>query len=498
MKETTYSKLENRIKKLNNIGQARSIIEWDQEVIMPEKGAKPRSQQISTLSEIHHQKLTSEKTKEILNSINKEKLDDEEQANYREFKRSFDRSSKIPTDLQKKISEKRSESVENWNLAKEESDFEKFLPHLKEMIELKKQYAAHIDDSRPAYQVLFEDYEPYMEFERVEKILKDLKKHLKNQLEKIEESDLELEQNPLKSHEYDIDKQEELSRNLAEKIGFKWEKGVFKTSSHPFTSGNQFDTRITTRYKEENLKEGLTATIHETGHALYQQGLPEEKYGLPTGTSRELSIHESQSRFWENHIARTQEFWENITPKVKEKFPQLENYSSEEFYKGVNEVKPDNKIRIEADELTYHLHIILRFEIGQKLVNGELEPENLPEAWNDKMEELLDVRPENDAEGCLQDIHWAWGEFGYFPTYSIGSVIAAQLDHALRKDIENVDSKIKEGQFDEILEWHRENIHVHGQRFPTEELVEQATGEKPTAKYFKKYIERKYSDLYNY
>lgn len=498
MAKDNYKQLEEQIKKLNNLGQAHSIIEWDKEVIMPKKGIKPRSQQISVLSEIHHEKLTSEKTKRLLENVEPEKLDKEKAANYREFNRSFQRSSKVPTELEKKMSEKRSESIEKWKEAKEKSNFEIFSPHLKDMIKLKKEYAAHIDNSRPPYQVLFEDYEPYMDFNRVEKILQELKTHLQKQLEQIEDSELNLKNNPLKQHEYSTDKQKELSKDIAEQIGFDLEKGLIKTSNHPFTSGNQFDTRITTRYKENDLKEGLTATIHETGHAMYQQGLPEEKYGLPTGSSRELSIHESQSRFWENHIGRSKEFWTKITPKVKEKFPQLEEYQIEDFYKGVNEVKPDNKIRVEADELTYHLHIILRFELGQKLVNGELEPENLPKAWNNKMEEFLGVRPDNDAEGCLQDIHWASGEFGYFPTYSIGSVIAAQLNHVLREDLENVDSDIVEGDFRNILKWHREKIHRHGQTFPTEELVDKATGEKPTAKYFKQYIEEKYSDLYGY
>lgn len=490
-----YQEFEEKAKLLNNLRQTKSLLHWDQEVIMPEKGIKPRSQQISTLSEIIHNKFVGDETQQILSTINKSELNEKQRANYREFKREFDRSSQIPTELEKEISETTSEAVDKWAEAREQSNFELFKPYFEKLVELKRRYAEEINPDKEPYKVLFKDYEPYIELDVVEDILTEVKRHLQDKLEEIEEDGEKIQKNPLKNHDFSEEAQMSLVKNVAEEIGFQWEKGVLETSTHPFTSGNQFDSRITVRFDEENLKEGLSTTIHETGHALYQLGLPEEHYGLPTGQARELSIHESQSRFWENHVGRSKEFFKYLKPELEEKFPVLEQYSVNQLYKGMNEIKPDNKIRVEADELTYHLHIILRFEIERKLVNGEIEVEDVPELWNNKMEKLLGTRPENDAEGCLQDIHWSWGNFGYFPTYSIGSILAAQIDNKIDQEFDK-QQKIEDGEFEDILEWLRQQIHQHGQTYKTQELVEKVTGEKIKSKYFIEYIDEKYDDIY--
>ncbi|MFB6219541.1 MAG: carboxypeptidase M32, partial [Halobacteriaceae archaeon] len=287
--------------------------------------------------------------------------------------------------------------------------------------------------------------------------------------------------------------QRALSEAGLEAVGYDFERGRLDTAPHPFTSGTQFDARVTTRFKEGDPLDALTATIHEFGHATYQLGLPTEEYGTPLGEARDLVVHESQSRFWENHVGRTKAFWDGFYPTFEEHLGT--DLDAGTVYQAANRIYPENRIRVEADELTYHLHIVLRFEIERALISGDLDVREIPQVWNDKMEEYLGVRPETDAEGCLQDIHWSHGNFGYFPTYSLGSVLAAQIDAAVREDLD-VDGLVREGEFDPIHDWLGKQIHRHGCRYTTPELVEEATGEAYTADYFLDYAEEKFTDLY--
>ncbi len=492
----TYDKFLEKVKEIGNIGQASGVLGWDQEVEMPPKGIEARSQQKSTLSKIEHRLLTGKEFDNLLQELEDEDLSMEKEAVLREVKNEKEKAEKVPESLKEKISQKESETVEKWKEAKQESDFSKARDDLEELIDLKREYAEHLDPDSEPYKVLFKDFEPYIRFETMEGIMEQLKEELIPLIEDIKESDVNPGEDTFRG-EFPSEKQRDLNLELMKELGFEMEKGHFSTSEHPFTGGNQFDTRITTAFNEENLKEGLSATIHETGHGLYQQGLPEEHYATPLGEARDLSIHESQSRLWENHVGRSREFWNHFLPKLKEKFPeQFEEVSVEDCYESMNVVREDNRIRIYADEVTYHLHIILRFELGRKLVNGEIEVEELPALWNRKMEELLGVTPENDAEGVLQDIHWYWGSIGYFTTYSLGSVLAAQIFDQAESEIEELDGKIEKGEFSELREWLRENIHRHGRKYRSEELVEKVTGEKPTAEHFIEYIKRKYGELY--
>jgi carboxypeptidase Taq len=250
---------------------------------------------------------------------------------------------------------------------------------------------------------------------------------------------------------------------------------------------------VTTRFKPTDPIDALTATIHEFGHATYQLGLPEDRYGEPLGNAR-MSVHESQSRFWENHVGRTEPFWEAFLPTLKEHLDGHDDLTVREIYEDANRVRPENTIRVEADELTYHMHIILRSEIGQAFIEGDLPVEEIPAVWNEKMEEYLGVRPETDAEGCLQDIHWTGG-FAAFQTYTLGSVAAAQLNAAVREDLD-VDSLVRDGEFGPIHDWMTEHVHRHGQRYETPELIERATGEELTADYFVEYVREKFERLY--
>ena len=476
--------LKEHSREITNLGNISGLLGWDQEVMMPEKGIQARKQQISILSGINHDKITSKKLEEILREIDSEELSKEDKAVYREIKRSHERASKVPRDLQQKISEKSSETVKIWQKAKKEDDFEIVRPHLEELVELKRRYAEEIDPDKEPYEVLFKDYEPYIPFEDVEDVMKTLGIELSQLYDEVEKG-----QENIFEGDFSEEDQEQALRRIVEDLGFDFDKGRLDASEHPFTSGNQFDARITTRFNEEDFSEGLMAGIHEFGHALYQLGLPQEKYGLPTGSARDLAVHESQSRLWENHIGRSEEFWKHILPVLDEELDF--EASPEQCFDSVNRVKEESLIRVYADEISYHLHIVLRFEIGRALINGEIEVGELPERWNSKMEELLNVRPESDSKGCLQDIHWMQGMFGYFSTYSLGTVLASQIYSELEKDIDGLDSKIEQGKFEEVRKWLKKNVHSKGCLLETEQLIEELV-DGLDADEFVEYLREKY------
>lgn len=490
-----YSEFIDHVKRISNIKYATNVLNWDQQVMMPEGGTPARSQQVSTLSTLHHELLTSEETETYLSALESSSLTDEQSAVVREVRRQYERAERVPSELVEEIAQTTSSALPVWEKAKENDDFESFAPTLSKLVDLKREYAEQIDPDADPYAVLFADYEPYLDLDTAERVLEQLRGRLVALIDSIEESDAEIETNAF-SGTYPADKQESLCRSALDLLGYPWEHGRLDTASHPFSTGSQFDARITTRFTEDDPVDALTSTIHEFGHATYTLGLPREQYGTPLGSSRNLSVHESQSRLWENHVGRSLPFWEQFLPTVAEQFPETSGVSPREAYETANQVYTDNLIRVEADELTYHLHIVLRFEIEQQLIHGEIDVEELPHVWNEKMEEYLGVRPETDSTGCLQDIHWTHGSFGYFPTYSLGSVLSAQLYETAAEEIDDPDERIRNGEFDALHEWLTDNVHRHGQRYTTPDLVEQATGEPFTADYFLDYAERKYSELY--
>jgi carboxypeptidase Taq len=492
----TYSEFLQQVQRLTNLQQAGRILGWDQEVMMPEGGTPARSKQRSALSTVSHELLTSDEMAQQLDDLEAGELDDQQAAVVREVRRDRDRAASVPQDLVEEISEVSSEAMPVWQEAKEEDDFSKFAPTLEKLVELKREYAEHIDPDRDPYEVLFEEYEPYLGVDTAERVLDRLREELVPLVEAVRESDADLATETF-SGEFDTDTQEDLARDVLDTLGYDWDHGRLDTAPHPFSSGNQFDARVTTRFSPDEPLGALMATVHEFGHATYTLGLPREEYGTPLGESRDMTVHESQSRLWENHVGRSRAFWERFLPKVKERFPEkLADASVDDVYEAANEVYEDNLIRVEADELTYHMHIIVRFEIERDLIRGDLDVEDVPEVWNDKYEEYLGVRPDSDAEGCLQDIHWSHGDFGYFPTYSLGSVLASQLYASADEEIENLDEKIAAGDFEDLHDWLTENVHQHGSRYTTDELVRQATGEEYTADYFLDYVKSKYGELY--
>ena len=490
-----YEALLDRVQRWNAVGSASGVLGWDQQVMMPEGGTPARSKQLSALSSVHHDMVTADETGELLNELDDADLTDEQAAVVREVRREYERADAVPVELVEEISETGSEALQAWEEAKAEDDFDEFAPYLEKHVELKREYAEHIDPDRDPYEVLFEEFEPCLSMERAESILAELREALVPMIEDIRESDVELAVDTFEGT-FPEDEQEALSRDALELVGYDFDRGRLDVSSHPFTSGNQFDCRVTTRFDETDPLGAVGSTVHEFGHAQYNLGLPQEHFGTPLGTSRDLSVHESQSRLWENHVGRSEAFWREFLPVFQEHFPQTEEATVRDAYEAFNQVYEDNLIRVEADELTYHLHIVIRFEIERDLVRGDLDVEDVPGVWNDKYEEYLGIRPDTDSEGCLQDIHWSHGNFGYFPTYSLGSVMAAQLFEAAEAEIDDLDAKIAEGEFDDLHDWLGENVHRHGSRYETNELVKRATGEDFSADAFLDYVDEKYGELY--
>ncbi len=489
-----YEDLLDRYAQISNLYGAEQLLGWDQQVMMPEEGTPARSKQLSTISTLEHDLLTDDDIGKLLDTVEAADLGEPEAGAVREIRREYERRRRVPRDLIEEISETSSKALQVWKEAKAEDDFESFAPILEKQVELKREYAEHIDPDRDPYAVLFEDFEPYLGLETAEQVLSDLRDHLVPLIEDIRESDVDLA-DPFEGT-FAEEEQEAVARAALDAIGYDWDRGRLDTAPHPFSTGTQFDARVTTRYDESDPLGSLLSTVHEFGHARYTLGLPDEEYGSPLGQSRDMTVHESQSRLWENHVGRSRPFWEFFLPEFSERFDQLADLTVGEIYQAANQVDPDNLIRVEADELTYHMHIVLRFEIERDLISGDLEVEEVPTVWNDKMEEYLGVRPETDAEGCLQDIHWSHGNFGYFPTYSMGSVLAAQLFAQAEADIDGLDDQIRNGEFDDLAQWLEDNIHAHGQRFETDDLVRKATGESYSAEYFLEYVEDKFGDLY--
>ncbi|WP_327050926.1 carboxypeptidase M32 [Halomicrococcus gelatinilyticus] len=493
--DEAYAELHDRVQRISNVGNAAGVLYWDQQTKMPDEGTPARSKQLSTLQSVRHDLLTDERTGELLDELADADLDDEQAAVVREIRREYEREVTVPSGLVEELSETVSEAQQAWREAKEEDEFETFAPYLDRLRELHVERAEHVDPETDPYEVLFEDGEPYLPLSTVERIFDELREGLVPLIEDIRTEGADIATDAF-AGEYDVDTQEALARDVLDYVGYDWDRGRLDTAPHPFMSGNQFDARVTTRFDESDPLGALTSTVHEFGHATYQLGLRDEAYGTPLGESRSSGIHESQSRFWENHVGRTKAFWEGFLPTFQERFPQAEDVTVQEAYEAVNQVYTDNCIRTEADELTYHMHIILRSEIEKEFVGGDLDVEDVPARWNDLMDEYLGVRPETDAEGCLQDIHWS-SRFAGFQNYTVGSVLAAQLWATIEDELDDPTALIREGEFGPIREWLTENVHRHGQRYTTDELVEEATGEPLTADYFLDYVTEKYGELYD-
>ncbi|HCQ30437.1 MAG TPA: carboxypeptidase [Flavobacteriales bacterium] len=492
-----YSLYKAKMQQLADISHAASVLNWDQEVYMPSKGAQFRAQQLSTLAGLHHQFFASDELGEILNELNQDdSLTFEQKRNVQLTLKDYTDNKKYTTEFVQKMSKTVSEAFIAWQEAKQKADFTIFAPKLKELVKLKREECEILGYTNHPYDALLDQYEPGITVAELDEIFEGVKEQLVPFVKEIFAAP-QNDESVMFQH-YDKDKQWQFSLDLLKDMGYDFDAGRQDISTHPFTTSfSPQDVRVTTRVNENDLSEIIWSTIHEGGHALYEQGLLPEYYGLPQGSACSLGIHESQSRLWENNVGRSLAYWQYQFEKLKKYFPeQLKNYTEEDFYKAMNIVKP-SLIRTNADEVTYHFHILIRYEIEKELIAGNFEVDELPALWNKKYRDYLGIDVPSDDKGVLQDIHWSHGSFGYFPTYSIGSFYAAQFFQQANKEIEGLENMIQKGDTSKLLEWLREKIHKHGRIFEANQLCEKVTGEKLNFSYFMDYAQKKYRSLYN-
>lgn len=489
-----------KLQELAHLKMALSVMHWDQEVYMPPEGSAPRALALSYIAGELHEKFLSTQFKKILAELNEARsmghLREKDAAVIREVSREFEREEKFPLKFVKELIQTTSEAHHVWIEARKKNDFKIFLPHLEKIIELKREEANLVGFKSSPYDALLDTYEPYATTEDIGIALEDMKNFLVPFIQKIKPSLMDMKPEIL-AGDFDIDKQDKFGKMVAEKIGFNFKAGRLDVSAHPFTIGHHpQDVRITTRYDRHNLFTSLGSIIHETGHALYEQGQLVENFGTPLGESVSLGIHESQSRVWENLVGKSRPFWQYFYPLLKIEFtPHFDSIRLEDFYRAINCVRP-SLIRTESDEVTYNLHIILRFEIEKALIEGDMAAEDLPQIWNEKTKSLLGIDVPSDSMGVLQDVHWSGGMFGYFPTYTLGNLYSAQFYAAAKRDILSLEEEIAAGEFGHFRNWLRGKIHIHGKLYTASELCMRATGEKLNGKYFIDYIKNKYGDIY--
>ncbi|MEO5997230.1 MAG: carboxypeptidase M32 [Chitinophagaceae bacterium] len=493
-----YRQYKASLQKIADIKYSAAVLEWDQETYMPIKSAPTRAQQIATLSEMAHSLFTNEKTGDLLQELNQRNdLEENEKINVELSLYDYSKWKKLPAAFVRTLRETTSQGYQSWLEARKANSFSFFEKDLDLIIQLKKQEADMLGYEQHPYNALLNEYERGLTVEFLNKAFISLQQPLIDLLAKINNqppvNDEFLRQyyNPKDQWQYGME--------LIRKLGFDFEAGRQDISEHPFTTNFSCrDVRVTTRINENDLANMTWSSIHEIGHALYEQGLPQEEYGLPLGEYASLSIHESQSRLWENNVGRSEGFWEYHGRSLKKWFPQqLNDVQNREFYKGINKVAP-SLIRTEADELTYHFHVMIRYEIEKLLLEGLLKTKDVPGYWNEQYQKYLGIKVPDDKRGCLQDVHWSHGSFGYFPTYSLGSLYAAQFFTAAQKQIPLLEQNITNGITETLLEWLRITIHRYGRRFTGAELCTHITGEVLDIRYFLDYGNKKYGDIYNF
>ncbi|MDY3552904.1 carboxypeptidase M32 [Gemmata sp. JC717] len=497
----SYSELLRRSKELGVLNSCAAALGWDHQTYMPTKGAALRGEQMALLAALSHQKLTDPKNGELLAAVEGTDLvtdpEGDAGANVREWRRGYDRATKIPQSLVEELARVTTQAQQVWEQAKKKNDYASFRPLLEQVVKLKREEAAAVGFKDHPYNALIEEYEPGTTVAELKVLFAGLTAELAPLVKKIVAAPKQPDKGVLE-RDFPIDRQKVFAEAAAAAIGFDFAGGRLDTTAHPFCSGfGPGDCRITTRYNPKFFNEAFFGVLHETGHAMYEQNLPAAHFGTPLGVACSFGIHESQSRLWENQVGRGRPFWEHFFPRLKQTFPTaLADVAPEAFYFAVNEVKP-SLIRVEADEATYNLHIALRFELELALLSGDLKPADLPGAWNERFEALFGLRVPDDARGCLQDIHWSFGGIGYFPTYTLGNLYAAQLMNAVRREFgPGLDDDFRRGDFSRLKNWLNQHVYAHGQRFRAGELCRRATGAPLSPKPFLSYLNEKFGGLY--
>jgi carboxypeptidase Taq len=490
--EDAYEKLCQRMKEAALLGSVGSALAWDQETYMPKKASAYRAEQLAYFSGQTHRLTTSPEAGDWIKTC-EDGLDDSgaRQANVREWRRDYDRDTKLPVELVEEMTRTESQGREVWVEARRKADFSLFLPVFRKLVELQRKKADYFGWEESPYDALLDVYEPGARASALAPLFAELGGDLAARLPAWREGTAAFDRERMAGN-YPLGEQQKFNREVAAAFGFDFEAGRVDTTTHPFcTRLGPSDHRITTRYDERQFTDSLYSVLHEVGHGLYEQGLPEDAYGTPLGQAASLGIHESQSRLWENQIGRAEIFWNHWHARACHHFPGLRRLAPEEMGRLVNRVEP-SFIRVESDEATYNLHIILRFEIERPLIEGHLDPGDVPGQWNRRFHELFGIEVPDDARGCLQDIHWSMGLFAYFPTYTLGNLNAAQLFHAAGCQIPALANDLADGNYRELLGWLRDKIHSQGRRHLPGELMRRATGEPTQAKYFLDYLAAKF------
>jgi carboxypeptidase Taq len=489
--------------KVTRLGHIAALLEWDQETYLPPDAVEERASQIALIVGLHHEGIVDDDWAALFTKLGygggdlPSGLDETDSAFLRETLKRWSKKTRVPRELVEDLARATSISQNAWAGARKSDDFSAFAPHLERVIQLKQEYAKAVSPDGNAYDVLLDEYEPDAKGAEIEVVFDGLADGLNLLMKKIRSGSVP--DTAFLEKPFSIDLQNDFGRKIQSYMGYDYRRGRLDLSTHPFTTTlGPDDVRVTTRYDRNQVLSGLLSNIHEAGHGLYEQGMGANLKGTMLADGTSLGIHESQSRFWENTIGRSMAFWDLWYPQFQGMFLEnLEGVSARDFYRAVNLVKP-SLIRVEADEVTYSFHIIIRFRLEKALISGELQVKDLPDAWRNAYREHLGIVPPSDELGCLQDVHWSVGLFGYFPTYALGNLYAAQFTRTMENQLGPAAQLIREGHTDQILNWLRQNIHRHGRVFPPGELCRRVTGESLNPGYFLEYLNRKYAEVYRF
>jgi len=495
-----YQVLLRHLRDITNLNRASAVLDWDQQTQMPPGGAAARASQLATLARISHELFTGETTARLLEDTAHEldgaAYDSDEMSMVRVTQLDYEEAVKLPADHVAAVSEATSLAHAVWAKARQDNHFQSFQSALERIVDLMIQRADYLGYPDQPYDALLNGYERGITTAQVKQIFDVHKPELVALIATIREHANQVDDSIL-HQPFDIDKQRDFALDIVKGFGFDFERGRQDLSVHPFaTHFSNNDVRLTTRFLSDFLNPALFGMMHEAGHGMYEQGVAAALDGTPLGGGTSLGVHESQSRLWENIVGRSKPFWNWALPQLKAAFPtQLGNVDLDTFYKAINVVKP-SFIRVEADEATYNLHIMLRFELESAMIAGKVKVADLPEEWNERFEAFFGITPPSDKMGVLQDIHWSMGLIGYFPTYALGNLLSAQYYNKAIQDHPSIPSDIANGKFDTLLSWLQTNIHQHGRKFNADELTRRITGESIQSRDYIAYLQRKYSEIY--
>jgi carboxypeptidase Taq len=489
----TYNKLCKYIAETYYLSSIGSILSWDSSVVMPKKSGVERAEQTSILTELIHNKLSSSELGDLIAAAKEEDLNQIEKTNLELIEKNYNHTKAISTELASEFSRATSLCELAWRQARHENNFPEFAKYFDKVLKLQREIA-HIKAEKfgtSPYDALLDSYDPYRKSSTIDQVFSNLLQFLPQFIDEVIEHQKVHNNHIALTGSYSKDKQKQLGIICMEHFGFNFDAGRLDESMHPFCGGTPSDVRITTRYDEKDFISSLMGIVHETGHAIYQQNLPKEYITQPVGAAAGMTIHESQSLLIEKQLCKNRPFINWISKHIKDQFGNKQEFGADNLHKLINKVSR-SFIRVDADEVTYPIHIIIRYNIEKSMIDGNLQINDIPQAWNDAMEKYLGIRPKNYSDGCLQDIHWPMGAIGYFPSYTLGAVMASQFYHTIKQSVDNLEDKIEQGNFKDLFNWLKDNVHCKGSIYKPDTLLENAIGGPIDIEIFKNYLKQKY------